>query len=59
MSHHDHDHEILKLDPLEAALIRNLRLICREEREKLLALSDIYIELFPLRPPLRLVKSSN
>lgn len=51
--------EIDKLTLLEAALVRNLRMIDPKEREDLLALSAAYVELFPSRPALRLVKSSN
>jgi hypothetical protein len=51
--------EIGDLDPQEAALVRNLRMIAPQEREELLALTKVYAELFPSRPALRLVKSSN
>jgi hypothetical protein len=53
------NHEIDKLDPLEAALVRNLRMIAPDERAHFLPLSEMYVELFPLRPALRLVKSCN
>ena len=45
--------------PLEAELIRNLRMIAPKEREHLLGLYEVYVELFPSRPALRLVKFSN
>jgi hypothetical protein len=51
--------EIDKLAPLEAALVRNLRMIATSERRQLLAISKLYVDLFPLRPALRLVKSSS
>lgn len=51
--------EIDKLDPLEAAMVRNLRMIALKEREELLAISKFYVELFPSRPALRLVKSDS
>ena len=51
--------EIDKLDPLEAALVRNLRMIAPQEREELLAISKIYAKSFPVRPALRLVKPSS
>jgi hypothetical protein len=51
--------EIDKLDPQEVALVRNLRRIAPEERAHFLPLSEMYVELFPLRPALRLIKSNN
>lgn len=48
-----------KPDPLETEMLRNLRLMTPEAREELLALSDAYTELFPLRPALRLVRPSS
>jgi hypothetical protein len=51
--------DIDKLTPLEAAVVRNLRMIAPKEREELLALSEMYVEYFPVRPALRLVKSSS
>jgi hypothetical protein len=53
------NHETDKLDPLAAALLRNLQRIAPEAREELLALSDLYTELFPSRPVLRLVRVNN
>lgn len=44
-------------DPLETALLHNLRLITPEAREELLALSEAYTELFPLRSALHLVRT--
>ena len=51
--------EIDKLTPLEAALVRNLRMTALNEREVLLEISKLYVECFPLRPMLRLVKSDS
>ena len=51
--------EIDKLTPQEAALVRNLRMIAPDERAHFLPLSEMYVELFPLRPAFPLVKSSN
>lgn len=51
--------EIDKLDPLEAAVVRNLRMTALLEREQLLAITKLYAESFPVRPALRLVKSSS
>lgn len=48
-----------KPDPLETAILLNLRQMTPEAREELLALSTLYTELFPLRPVLRLVRSSS
>jgi hypothetical protein len=53
------NHETVTLNPLEAALVRNLRRTALDERELLLELSKLYAEMFPARPALRLVKSSN
>jgi hypothetical protein len=50
--------EIDKLHPLEAAMVRNLRMTALQEREELLAISKIYAEMFPVRPVLRLVKDT-
>jgi hypothetical protein len=52
-------HETDKLDPLAAALLRNLQRIALEAREELLALSDLYTEPFPSRPVLRLVRAND
>jgi hypothetical protein len=52
-------HETVTLNPLEAALVRNLRMTASNEQEVLLEISKLYAELFPARPALRLVKSSN
>jgi hypothetical protein len=51
--------EIDKLDPLEAAVVRNLRMTALKEREELLAIAKLYAESFPARPALRLVKGSS
>lgn len=51
--------EIDKLSVLEAAVVRNLRMTALDERETLLAISKLYAESFPVRPALRLVKSSS
>jgi hypothetical protein len=54
-----HSQEIDKLNPLEAAMVRNLRRTALKEREELLAISKLYAEVFPVRPALRLVKPSS
>jgi hypothetical protein len=51
--------EIDKLTPLEAAVVRHLRMTALQEREQLLAIAKLYAESFPARPALRLVKSNN
>ena len=51
--------EIDKLTPLEAAVVRHLRMTALQEREQLLAISKLYAKSFPVRPALRLVKPSS
>ena len=48
-----------KPDLLETEVLQNLRQMTPEARADLLALSTLYTELFPLRPVLRLIRSSS
>lgn len=50
--------EIDKLDPQEAALVRAFRMIAPQEREEIFEITKVYVEFFPVRPALHLVKSS-
>lgn len=51
------NHDAGRMHEIEAQLLANLRATTPEARERLLALSQIHVELFPVRPTLRLVKS--
>ena len=53
MNHQDTDAG--KLDPLEAKLLEQFRLMNQEGRELTLALNSVTIQYYPARPTLRLV----
>ena len=55
MNHQDTDAG--KLDPLEAKLLEQLRLMNQEGREITLALARVNVQFYSLRPTLRLVHS--